>query len=261
VRRSLGGLWAPRSTGADRREVGPGRGWTVEHRSGTAGSLCATWPPPEQAGRRVVATCVVTEMALVLGSTQREEVVAMGPRAKGEVALARRPAGGGAVLVDRGAQLWIDFWLPRDDGLWEDDVVGAAVWAGEAWAAALESLGVIDLEVHRGRCVATSWSSLVCFAGLGPGEVSVAGAKVVGLAQRRTRDGARFMSVANMSWDPARILGFLDLEDDRGEDAAVQLAHCARGIDELIPRGSGVDPAGGGALLALLESALHRALP
>jgi lipoate-protein ligase A len=37
----------------------------------------------------------------------------------------------------------------------------------------------------------TAWSELVCFAGLGPGELSLDGRKLVGLSQRRTRNGIR----------------------------------------------------------------------
>jgi lipoate---protein ligase len=39
--------------------------------------------------------------------------------------------------------------------------------------------------------IATPWSELVCFAGIGPGEVMLDGRKLVGLSQRRTRDGVR----------------------------------------------------------------------
>jgi lipoate-protein ligase A len=56
--------------------------------------------------------------------------------------------------------------------------------------------------------VRTEWSELVCFAGLGPGEVTVGGRKVVGISQRRTRDAARFQCVAYETWD-ADALGAL----------------------------------------------------
>ena len=65
---------------------------------------------------------------------------------------------------------------------------------------------VADAVVHRGGLVATPWSRQVCFAGLGPGEVTVAGRKVVGVAQRRTRHGARFQVAALLRWDPAALV-------------------------------------------------------
>ena len=58
--------------------------------------------------------------------------------------------------------------------------------------------------VHGPAPPATAWSKLVCFAGLGPGEVTVAGAKVVGMGQRRTRAGALFQCAALLEWAPVR---------------------------------------------------------
>ena len=58
----------------------------------------------------------------------------------------------------------------------------------------------------------------MCFAGIGPGEVTVDGRKVVGLAQRRTRAGALFQCAALLRWDPkemARLAG-LDAEAAAG---------------------------------------------
>jgi hypothetical protein len=64
---------------------------------------------------------------------------------------------------------------------------------GDAWRDALIDLGgdPAALRVHRGDMVCTPWSNLVCFAGLGPGEVLVDDRKLVGLSQRRTRHGIR----------------------------------------------------------------------
>ena len=35
----------------------------------------------------------------------------------------RRRSGGGAVLVGAGEQVWVEVWIPRDDALWDDDVI------------------------------------------------------------------------------------------------------------------------------------------
>ena len=49
----------------------------------------------------------------------------------------------------------------------------------------------------------STWSSLICFAGKGPGEVFAAdGSKIVGISQRRTRDWARFQCVVSLKWRP-----------------------------------------------------------
>ena len=51
--------------------------------------------------------------------------------------------------------------------------------------------------------------SLVCFAGLGPGEVTVAGAKALGISQRRTRAGARFQCAVPRTWDASTLAAVL----------------------------------------------------
>ena len=47
----------------------------------------------------------------------------------------------------------------------------------------------------------SDWSALVCFAGLGPGEVTLDGQKLVGLSQRRTRDGVRIQGLLHRRSD------------------------------------------------------------
>jgi len=130
----------------------------------------------------------------------------------------RRRSGGGAVLIEPGGVAWIDVAIARADPLWDDDVGRAFHWLGDAWAAALVLLGVVGAEVHRGGLVRTALSDLVCFAGLGPGEVTVGGAKVVGMAQRRTREGALFQCAIPIEWNPDRLATLLGIE---GLDAPV----------------------------------------
>jgi lipoate-protein ligase A len=233
--------------------------WSRQDRFGSAASLCGRWPPAEELHRRTVATCHVTGAALVLGGAQRAEAVSVERCARDAVEIARRPAGGGAVFVAPGAQVWIDFWMPRGDALWDEDVVRCARWLGEAWARALAALGVHDLEVHQGRSIETKWSRLVCFAGLGPGEVNVAGVKVVGIAQRRTREGARFFTVAALRWDPSSVVGLMSLEKDQAAQAISDLANAATGLRDALP---GVDPeAGGSSTIAMIEREVERSLP
>lgn len=161
--------------------------------------------------------CEVTAPAVVLGSTQGDSV--LDPSTQLDVA--RRRSGGGAVLVVPGEVVWADVVVPAGDPLWDTDVGRATWWLGEVWAAALGLAGAV---VHRGGLVRTTWSTLVCFAGLGPGEVSVDGRKVVGLSQRRTRDGALFQCAVPLTWDPARLLGALALPPPDRVTAAGDLA-------------------------------------
>jgi lipoate---protein ligase len=140
----------------------------------------------------------------------------------------RRSSGGApeVVYVAPDHLVWIDVVIGRDDPAWDDDIVRSFLWLGDVWAEALGSLGVADVEVHRGALVRTSLSDLVCFAGLGAGEVSVAGAKVVGLSQRRTSVGARFQTACLLRWDPAPLVRALGLDAAQGD----ALAHVAGGV-------------------------------
>lgn len=133
--------------------------------------------------------CSPTDSAVVLGSRQSPELLDSEACRAAGLAIVRRRSGGGAVLLRPDAVAWIDLVLPH--GIAPDDVRGSMVWVGERWGDALAELGHGLLDVHRGGMVCTPWSDLVCFAGVGPGEVLVAGRKFVGLSQRRTRHGIR----------------------------------------------------------------------
>jgi lipoate---protein ligase len=141
----------------------------------------------------------------------------------------RRRSGGGAVLVASDDPLWVDVDLPSGDSRWEDDVARSFLWLGQAWASVLADHG-LEAEVHPGPFEPGRWGRLVCFAGRGPGEVFVAGKKVVGLAQRRTRAGARFQCAVPRRWDPAPLVDALVPAADR-EQARGELAGVATGVD------------------------------
>ena len=212
-----------------------GGGWLLEQRTTTVAQLHEPWPAPELAERRVVCRCeVVGPPSLVLGSAQGDGIADPGALAALGMELVHRRSGGGAVVVAPGAQLWVDVWVPRHDSLWTEDVVAGAFWVGDAWADALGSLDVAGT-VHRGRAVTTAWSSLVCFAGMGPGEVSAASRKVVGLSQRRNRAGVRLQCVVLTHWDPEQMLRVLRLEDGRRRQALEATTSAAIGLDALLP--------------------------
>ena len=176
--------------------------------------------------RRLVRVCEVTEPAIVLGSTQPAGHV----RAGAEVSVVRRRTGGGAVWVAPGDPVWVDVVVPAGDRLWDDDVGRAVWWLGDAWAAALADLALAPAGVHRGPMVRSRWSAHVCFAGLGPGEVTIEGRKVVGVAQRRTRAGALFQCAAPCRWDPGPLLAALDLTGDERAAARADLAGAVTSI-------------------------------
>ena len=194
--------------------------WVVEREA--ADVFDRPWPAPAAPTVWVVE---VTEAAVVLGSTQPESVVVPGLQA------VRRRSGGGAVLVEPGGLAWVDVLVPAGDPLWEHDVGRAFAWLGRAWVAALADSGVHGAEAHEGRLVTNAWSERVCFAGLGPGEVTLGGAKVVGMCQRRTRAGALFQCAALLDWQPRRLLKCLALDDDERDRGTQELAGAARGLD------------------------------
>jgi lipoate---protein ligase len=170
----------------------------------------------------------VRRPALVLGSAQRGGVADEAAAAARGVEVVRRSSGGGAVLLEPGRCIWIDILLPRHDPRWIDDVGKSAYWLGDVWADALATLGV-DAAVHHGRLEQTEWGRLVCFAAIGPGEVIVAGRKLVGISQRRTRHGARFQCLVHEAWDPAPLLDLLILSDEDRTRAAADLLDVATG--------------------------------
>ncbi len=129
---------------------------------------------------------VRTERAtLVLGGSQSTDV--LNTRRITGTPLRRRRGGGGLVLV-RPDDLWVDWWIPRDDERWSHDVHVSSVLVGQWWAAALRAY-VNGVEVHEGRLEGDTAHRVVCFAGRGPGEVFINGRKAVGVTQWRVREG------------------------------------------------------------------------
>lgn len=169
--------------------------------------------------------------ALVLGSAQQHSAADLAATTAAGVAVVRRRSGGGAVFVDPARSVWVDVVLPPHDRRWSNDVREATYWLGGAWQRALGGLGM-ETRLYRGGLEQTPWGRQVCFAALGPGEVLVGDRKVVGISQRRTRDGARFQCIAYDRWDPADVLDLLDLAEEDRRAAAADLAGRATGVGE-----------------------------
>jgi lipoate-protein ligase A len=203
--------------------------WHVERITGSAGVLHALEIPSSLTPTAWVFT--VEGPALVLGSTQPDDVVDQAAALAAGVEVARRRSGGGAVWLQPGGTAWVDVLVPRDDPLWDDDVGRAVHWLGGAWAAAIGAAA----EVHRGGMVCSAESGRACFAGLGPGEVTIGGRKAVGISQRRTRAGARFQCVAYERWDPGQLADLLRLPAETAtalEAAGTGLGSSLRQVEE-----------------------------
>jgi lipoate-protein ligase A len=193
--------------------------------------------------RRQAVVRRVDHPTVVLGSTQREDVLDPDAVRAGGVEVVRRRGGGGAVLLRPGDHLWVDAWIPRHDPLWRVDVSEAAHWAGEWWRAALASSGVGGCAVHRGGASPGPFGRAVCFSGRGPGEVFLGEAKVMGLSQWRSREGALFHTCAYTRWEAGPLVGLLDLDEPTRAVWAEELALSAVGLVDLIGAGSGTGTA------------------
>lgn len=196
-----------------------GPGFPIIERRAAPAELVA---PAEPAGRLAVF-CYPTSPAVVAGSTQKTETLDLEAIRRSGAELVKRRSGGGAVYVAPGAQVWLDVYLPARDPLHTVDVSRAACFVGEIWKAAM--VGLVEsasaVEVYSGPLMASRWWRSWCYSGLGPGEVTLDGRKLVGLSQRRNRDGTWFFTMGCCSLDPVRDAGFLAASDlERGELAA-----------------------------------------
>ena len=144
--------------------------------------------------------------AIVVGSSQQMSAIDAQCAASLGYEVVKRRTGGGAVLVNDSA-LWVDITLPRSHRWWIDDVSKSMLWLGDVWKSVLETYmdaqrhDLPTLHVHHGSMIRTPLSDAVCFAGLAAGEVLANGRKIVGISQRRSREGARFQCVVYSQWD------------------------------------------------------------
>lgn len=191
--------------------------WSLSEFRGTAAELHSL-DPGESPGRSVWLM-EPTRPALVLGSTQSPQVLVRGVEDQVDIDVVRRRSGGSAVMLIPGRSTWVDLVVNRDDPLVTEDISISFDWVGAAWSDALSKLGH-DVEVWHGRLDRTPWSSLICFASIGPGEVHVAGRKVVGISQRRTRHWARYQCLVQHESSEAELLALLDLTDEERQAAA-----------------------------------------
>ncbi len=200
----------------------------LRHVTGSIADFHARTIPEDLAGAEVWSF-VPNRPALVLGSAQDPTVADAAATGAAGIDVVRRRSGGGAVHVDPDRCVWLDVVVPRGDARWSDDVRASAYWLGEAWQRALERLGIAS-EVYRGGLEQTPWGRLVCFAALGPGEVVDGHRKLVGIAQRRTRAGARFQCIAYDRWDPYDVLDLVELSAADRAAAGADLADRAAGV-------------------------------
>jgi lipoate---protein ligase len=198
-------------------------GWTLVERAASPEELVLR--QPDAGGERLASLCHPSAAAVVLGSTQRPSEINDGERRRRGYELVTRRSGGGAVVVAPRAQVWLDVFVPRADSLFEDDVGRAASWVSELWLTAIAASAHPSEPIEPIReFTPTRFSRAVCFSGLGPGEVTIAGRKVVGVSQRRGREGAWFFTMALLENLQGALSELLDLEQHDREVLAFELA-------------------------------------
>ena len=185
--------------------------WRLLERHGPPATLVA---PLDPGGRRLACLAHPNVGAVVLGSAQSPAEFDADRCAGAGLELVRRKSGGGAVVVLPGAQVWLDLFVPVSDQLFDTDVVRASSFVGALWRDALVAATGTSagLAVRAGGLVETAWSRQICFSGIGPGELTVGGRKVTGLAQRRDRTGAWFFTMALVRPEQHRLASLLAVE-------------------------------------------------
>jgi lipoate---protein ligase len=180
-------------------------GPVLERAGGGAGEFHARTVP--DTSEVLVWWFEIDRSAVAIGSGQvAEDVLDLERCADARIEVVRRRSGGGAVLLIPGEVIWVDVVVPTGHRLWSDDVSEAMLRVGERWVEALAPMvHGRHLSVHHGPMTRTAWSTLVCFDGVGPGEVLVDGRKLVGISQRRTRQTARFQCAVHLQYDPLRL--------------------------------------------------------
>jgi lipoate-protein ligase A len=180
---------------------------------GTAAALLG------QAMDGAAGTAAVTfaDTTLVVGSAQPDATVDRAACARDGARVLRRGSGGGAVLCDPGL-LEVDVALPAGHPLLEDDVSESYRFLGEVWLEALVALGVGGrlVTVAEARALPDdrrAAARVACYAGLSPYEVvDAAGAKLVGMCQRRRRGAALIQCSLACGADPGDIARYVAVE-------------------------------------------------
>jgi lipoate-protein ligase A len=190
---------------------------------------------------------------LVLGFSQKHDVLNQAELAEHSIPIYHRRAGGTAVLVGPHL-LSLDVILPAGHPLVLTDIVESYRWFGEAWVAALQQLGiqtriVSPAEAHAQRALRKQPEtreyelllSRACYGTLSPYEVVVGQRKVVGLDMIRRRGGSLLQAGVLMQWDTSTLARLLGHTAGEQELLRHGLLERAIGLDMLAGRSLGIE--------------------
>jgi lipoate-protein ligase A len=182
---------------------------------------------------------------LVLGFSQRADVLNAEHVATMDIPIYHRRAGGTAVLVGP-TLLSLDVVLPTGHPYILDDLVESYRWFGEHWVAALQLLHIPTRivppgEAHAQRDLrkqpATRTYELLmnraCYGSLSPYEVVDGQRKVVGFDMIRRRAGTLLQAGVLLHWEPAILAKLLAHDSQEMQLLAQGLRQRAVGLDTL----------------------------
>ena len=196
---------------------------------------------------------VANPPALVLGFSQKLDVLNASELANHPFPIYHRRAGGTAVLVGPHL-LSLDVLLPGDHPLVLPDIVESYRWFGEAWVATLLQLGiqtriVLPAEARaqqalRKQLETRTYETLMnraCYGTLSPYEVVAGQRKVVGLDMLRRRAGSLLQAGVLLHWDTTTLARLLGQTTEEQELLQQGLRERAFGLDTLVGRSIGIE--------------------
>lgn len=191
---------------------------------------------------------VATPVGLVLGFSQKTEILNLEALTVQKIPIYHRRAGGTAVLVGPHL-LSLDVVLPPTHPLVLPDLVESYCWFGEAWVAALAQLGVqtravSPSEAHGQRALLKREEThereailrRACFGSLSPYEVVVDQRKVVGFDMIRRQVGSLLQAGVLLHWETETLAQLLGHTPEEQAILREGLLERTVGLDTLVGR-------------------------
>jgi lipoate-protein ligase A len=186
--------------------------------------------------------------ALVLGFSQKHDVLNQEVVAKTQLPIYHRHAGGTAVLVGP-SLLSLDVVLPKEHPLILPDIVKSYQWFGDAWVETLHQLGIATRtvspeEAHAQRYLLKQVATVqheallrrACYGAISSYEVVVGQQKVVGLDMIRRRCGSLLQAGVLLHWETEQLAMLLGHTPEEQAMLREGLQERAIGLDTLADR-------------------------